>query len=195
MWSIAFILSILASADSASPTTDTVGVLRAVVVRMRLDAASADAAREARCAAGMRPFCAARYPAPAVWHLEQHGTEGVRVAQLLADLDSVEFTSDRRLPTCPWPADAPRGSGYRVRADLEFVGDTSAIVTVLFRCDNPPGYLHDVYALDRTFHVRRDVSGWHARAGVIRVTERPAYDLQLPNEELKRTATLSSLVE
>jgi hypothetical protein len=146
---------------------DTVSILGAVASWMRTNRASGDSVQRARCAEGDRSLCPAPYPHQPVWYLPP---DSAGLAADLARIDSVPARSDARLPSCPWPANAPAGSGYQARVGVEFEGETRATVTVRLACKNPSGYLHDVYKLDRTYEVTRTGTEWKAQLIFTRVT-------------------------
>lgn len=170
MFLVATTIGILAAAHYAAPAADTIGVLRAVVAQMAAQARAGDSTRRVRCAEASRSTCPPEYPRPPVWYADERNPSASRVAKVFAGLDSVEFSTESRLPMCPWPANAPTGSGYQSGVDVEFEGDTAATVTVRLRCDNPPGYLHDIFAYDRTYSVTRTPSGWSAQLILTRIT-------------------------
>ena len=146
---------------------DTIGVLQAVVQQMRLDRAASDSARKTRCAEGDRSLCPAPYPRQPLWYIPP---DSAGPAGHLARIDSVPARLDARLPSCPWPANAPAESGYQARVDLQFERDDQATVVVRLTCRNPSGYLHDIYKLERTYDVIRRRSSWKAQLTLTRVT-------------------------
>jgi hypothetical protein len=69
------------------------------------------------------------------------------------------------VPACPWGYDPPKANaGFRVGVSairFDVRGDTARVM-VLQRCDNPPGYLHDIFARDFEYQLARRPGGeWH----------------------------------
>lgn len=147
---------------------DTAGVLRAVAAQMAIANATEDSTRRASCSENPT-YCRREFPHRPVWYADT-GATSAPVAERLARYDSTEFIRASRLPPCPWPATAPRRAGYRAGADITFSGDGTATVQVRLRCDNPPGYMHDIFSFDRTYRVVRKASGWYATLEVTRIT-------------------------
>ena len=81
--------------------------------------------------------------------------------RLRAALDSMAMPVGNRAIPCPWGwEESAAPFGYRLRVlDLTLVAD-SALVYLDFRCDNPPGYHHDLYSKSLEFVFRRGVEGW-----------------------------------
>jgi hypothetical protein len=85
------------------------------------------------------------------------------------------------MPPCPWGSSPPQASaGYVVgiaRLQWSQHGDT-AHVLVLTNCDNPTGYLHDIFGRDDLYDLVRIESGeWRVvKQRVTRITlrERPS---------------------
>ena len=79
------------------------------------------------------------------------------------------------VPPCPWGYDPPRSdAGFLVGiAYLRVRGDT-AHVLVVKHCDNPLGYLHDVFGRDDDYRLVRAPGGqWRViRKELIRITRR-----------------------
>ena len=90
----------------------------------------------------------------------------------------VVHTNHETVPPCPWGYDPPRtGSGFRVgigRIGFSAGGD-SARVLVLQACDNPPGYVHDIFARDFEYQLARQARGeWRViERRLMRVTAWP----------------------
>jgi hypothetical protein len=82
---------------------------------------------------------------------------------LAAGLGAVVATAHRLpLPACPWDT-RPQTTDHRgywlYVADPSFREDT-ATVAVGFRCDNPPGFLHDIFWKEEEFRFQRTEDGW-----------------------------------
>jgi hypothetical protein len=91
----------------------------------------------------------------------------------------VRERSTATTPPCPWGDGASRPNvGYIVgiaRLEWSQRGDT-AHVLVLANCDNPPGYLHDIFGRDDQYDLVRYRHGeWKvAKQHVTRITRREA---------------------
>src|SRR5919108_5052646 len=144
----ALVMILVAHNGASAQAIDTVSILRATAMQLRVERQVQDSASSARCRAGSKASCEPRYPRPIVWYLETHGFDGIRAGEILASFDSLEYVAHSAItPRCPWPADAPPRSGYRVRVSFDIVSNDSAEVGVHFKCGNPRGYLHAVYSL------------------------------------------------
>jgi hypothetical protein len=170
MLSIVIALVLAVDTGAAIVHTDTSAVLRAVAAHMRVEKASDDSARAERCRAGDRATCPPMYRHPAFWYLEPDSSVASRNAQAIALIDSIPAHADARMPSCPWPASAPMGSGYRARVTVEFESDSVAFVQVQLRCSNPRGYMHPQFTSDRSYRVVRTASGWKAYLESSRIT-------------------------
>jgi hypothetical protein len=71
-------------------------------------------------------------------------------------------------PACPWGYDPPRpGAGYLVTLSEVHWAPQDSTVTVLVgsQCDNPPGYLHDIFVRgDEYIFVRTASGAWRLLA-------------------------------
>jgi hypothetical protein len=97
-------------------------------------------------------------------------------------------------PPCQWGYDPPRtGAGFLVGiTGINFSGDgDTARVVVLEKCDNPPGYGHDIFARDFEYQLaRRSPSVWDVISKrLMRITQGPA---PLPERTVSRLASASS---
>jgi hypothetical protein len=158
--------------DPFTPSTreagDTIGVLRAVTItemNARAQAARSDSDFPANCRRRGLPC----------WRIETtdwYISTNDRTAIVLADLLGVRAARQSPPvppPACPWPSTAP-GAGYHVALSVRFTGPSLAEAALSRSCDNPPGYLHDIFRSWETFEVRRVESGWKAEIASVGVT-------------------------
>jgi hypothetical protein len=81
------------------------------------------------------------------------------------------------IPPCPWGYVLQHpGAGFLVgiaRLSFNARADTARVL-VLKKCDNPPGYLHDVFGQDDEYHLVRGTDGRWQVAGkrMTRITGR-----------------------
>ena len=66
------------------------------------------------------------------------------------------------LPPCPWDMRLETTShrGYWLYAGEPSFREDTAIVAVGFRCDSPPGFLHDIFWKEEELRFQRTKDGW-----------------------------------
>jgi hypothetical protein len=169
LWQLILLTSATMAVDARAQSPDTTAVLRVVRDSMRADAAREDSAKRARCAEDA-VLCPAAFPGRPRWYVAGPPEQSVLVERLAA-LDSMPTQPDGPVPpACPWPATAPKHAGYRVKVALDVHRADSLTVSVALACDNPRGYLHDIYRLERDFVLTRDRGRWSVVFVQIRVT-------------------------
>jgi hypothetical protein len=95
-----------------------------------------------------------------VWYVRDGSSLARELARLLGVPAEIGVV-DQPEPACPWPPHlAPAGAGLRTTAELELASDSIAYLTFGQSCDNPRGYMHDLYVRETRFTVRRDRKGW-----------------------------------
>jgi hypothetical protein len=74
-----------------------------------------------------------------------------------AELDVTEPA----VPACPCGRDPlPADAGYMLRLILPVIDGARAEIAVARECDNPEGYVHDVYGVGETYHFERLEGRW-----------------------------------
>jgi|SRR5690606_1431206 len=65
------------------------------------------------------------------------------------------------IPPCPWGLDPlPEDAGYFISILPPRIDNDRARVLVVFTCDNPPGYLHDIFERDEQLLLQRKGAAW-----------------------------------
>jgi hypothetical protein len=89
---------------------------------------------------------------------------GDALTTALAEAAGAQLVANRRdaFPPCSWGHDPPtNGTGFRVgigRVAFNGAGDTVRVL-VRQRCDNAPGYTHDIFSRDFEYQLARRTSG------------------------------------
>lgn len=161
---ISFALFIAAAAilsprpAESQPRADSLGILEAVVAQLELERARDDSARAEACGPTMPRLCLPRVTP--VWYVRSEAAMARTLAGLLKLPAEVEVAGKAE-PACPWPSDlAPPGAGLRTDMDLELFSASVAHVTFRQSCDNPRGYMHDLYVRESRFTIRREGKSW-----------------------------------
>jgi hypothetical protein len=156
-------IALAGSLDARTPgrqAVDTTAILAAVSAQLREASRRSDSSVRAYCAERARPDCPERFPYRPVWYLADTA-DHARLAERLARLESTEHRPGTGvLPRCPWPASAPRESGYRARVSMKQENSRTVSVVLSLTCDNPPGYLHDVFRHDRLYELGLERGKW-----------------------------------
>ena len=151
----------------AQTSGDTTDVLRAVVASLKKQEAHEDSLRAEYCASGRASSCRRLVP---IWYVKEES----RVIRELATVQGNRLAVDslgERPPVCAWPSEsAPVNAGFRTRSELRFATADSAFVILSHTCDNPRGYLHDIYMLGFKLWIRRERAWWRVLDFVIAVT-------------------------
>jgi hypothetical protein len=149
----------------AQSTDDSVAVVRALGAALRENVRAV--VGTFACFDGVHPCQTARSDSTHPLIAEFARAAGARVVPVRS----------AAMPPCPWGGAAPQASaGYVVgiaRLQWSQHGDT-AHVLVLTNCDNPPGYLHDIFGRDDLYDlVRKESGGWKVvKQRVTRITRR-----------------------
>ena len=144
---------------------DTLGALNAVAANLR------DRARKDSAAAQTRRSAP---PTAATWFIEpsDHGVKhlATQLGVAVRPLDPSRTTD----PPCPWTGredvPVPDNAGYIASLRLEFASAAKAQVVLTRTCDNPPGFLHDIYWLELRYELRRRGNRWRVVGGRVSVT-------------------------
>jgi hypothetical protein len=102
------------------------------------------------------------------WHVSTNDPAAMMLARLLG-VPAATRSPGGPPPVCPWPS-AGVGTGYRVSVRVRFIAPDLADVAIDRACDNPPGYLHDIFHVGEGFEVRRSTTGWEATITEARIT-------------------------
>jgi hypothetical protein len=102
-----------------------------------------------------------RSVAPARYPREPHERAALLVwtakVAAVAGLDATQPA----LPVCLWGRDpVPASAGYMLRLSLPVIYGARAQITVARECDNPNGYVHDVYGRGETYHFEHREGVW-----------------------------------
>ena len=144
---------------------DTLGALTAVAAHLR------DRTRKDSAAAQTRRLAP---PSAATWFIEPSDHVAEYLATQLGIAVRPLDPSRTADPPCPWTgtegAPIPDSAGYIASVRLEFESPARARVVLTRRCDNPPGFLHDIYGLELRYELRRRGSRWRVIGGRVSVT-------------------------
>ena len=163
---LALAVSVLEAAEARAQTTaDSAAVGRALGAALRGQARAVFG--DVACSDGAPPCATARPDSTHPVAAELARVAGARLGRV-----------DRAgIPPCPWGYKPPRpDAGYVVRvARIHWSARHDvAYVLLLSSCDNPPGYLHDVFGQDDDYEVVRGEGGVWRVAGktMTRITRR-----------------------
>jgi hypothetical protein len=137
-------------AVSGQSHADSVSVMRALGRSLR---------DEARRVLTVMTCYERRYACPA----PRQGSPDVLMAELARAAGAALVSGAREaVSPCPWgydPARLDAGFVVGIGGTGFSVGGDTAHVLVLEKCDNPPGYLHDIFARDFEYQLARRPSG------------------------------------
>lgn len=85
----------------------------------------------------------------------------IMIVAAAAELDDPEPA----VPVCPWGRDPqPADAGYMLRLSLPVIHGARAEIAASRECDNPEGYVHDVYGVGETYHFESREGQWQLTA-------------------------------
>jgi hypothetical protein len=161
-----FAVGLWPSVTLAQAAADSTAVLRAVGAALRAERVRAVAARFA-CDVRAGPC---EREAHRHWNSVARGERLLRALAEAADAPVVAPASAAP-PPCPWGGQRSSGAGYLVAVPPPRFRRDTAEVTVLKSCDNPPGYVHDVFARDDVYVVVHEGGVWRvSRTYLSRIT-------------------------
>jgi hypothetical protein len=169
-WAIALgtCVSVLSPSPSDGQGTATASVDTASVMTAVKEEAARVTAREAallqsRCGEGESAACSAARRAPATIILLAARQDSTVVSLLGGTKERLSMLSGKEIPPCPWWSPTTVGAvGYVIGVDIAPQSRDSVEVLVHRKCDNPPGYMHDVFWSDQRYAVVRTGGRWLA---------------------------------